>query len=67
MSIYRLLQKMGAKTDHHESDLYVMATPATIEATKTERNRSFFKGNDGKRWIEIPFAFDPFWVKVRIS
>ena len=60
-SIYQTLKNINANLDHHESDLYVECTPQTIEATKSQPNREFFRGTDGKTWIELPFAHKPFW------
>lgn len=64
MEIYYKLLAAGVKIDSHESDLYAEATPEAIELSKNEPNRSFFTSQiDGKRWIEIPFAYMPYWEK----
>jgi hypothetical protein len=65
-SVYARLKAAGAKMDHHESDLYVKATPATIAMTAGYPSRSFFTDSiDKERWIELPFAYTPFWEKKR--
>ncbi len=69
MSVYDALTNAGCKVDHHESDLYVLATKEarTIIAaypTDCQNQSSFVSETDGKRWIEIPFAYDPFWPKT---
>jgi len=61
-SIFEILKERGIPTDHHESDLYVKATPEAIELTKDFESREFFTSNiDGERWIDLPFRYDPFW------
>jgi hypothetical protein len=63
-SVYTDLVKADAKIDHHASDLYVLDTPEArrIIAEHPEHKVEPFKDSiDGKRWLEIPFAYDPFW------
>lgn len=67
MSIYREMLQYGVETDNHESDLYALDTPAARQII-ARAGRSFdrtitrFRSQvDGRVWIEIPFAFDPFW------
>ena len=69
-SLYPRLVEAGCEIDHHESDLYVKATPqarAIILAWEAEtgiKNRETFKSAiDGSPWYDIPFAYDPFWSK----
>lgn len=66
--LYERLTEAGCKTDSWQSDLYVLKTPealAVIEAFEAEggiTNRSeFVSQKDGRRWIELPFAYSPFW------
>jgi hypothetical protein len=62
-SVYDRLVAAGCNIDHHESDLYVEATPEARAITAGEKNRSFFRSQvDGKTWIDIPFAYAPFWA-----
>lgn len=62
MSIYEKLLAAGCTMDNHESDLYVKATMKACAMTKGQPGRSFFRSQtDGTLWIEIPFAYDPFW------
>jgi hypothetical protein len=59
---YAACVKAGCTIDHHESDLYILATPQAIGLTAGEPNRSFFTSQvDGKRWIDIPFGYTPYW------
>jgi hypothetical protein len=66
MQLYDELVKSGIELDHHESDLYVLDTPAAREvlqayAAKGAAFRWFKSEIDKRMWIEIPFAFDPWW------
>lgn len=61
--IYAALKAAGCELDHHESDLYVKATPEAIRLTAGEPNRSFFTSHDGSRWIDLPFKYTPFWER----
>ena len=62
-SLYQILVAIGAEIDSHASDLYVKSTPRSIGLVQlSEKNYSTFKSNiDGETWIDIPFAYDPFW------
>jgi hypothetical protein len=63
-TIYQALKAAGARIENHESDLYVLATPKVLELVKRHPawngNGRMFK-SEGKAWLEIPFAYDPFW------
>lgn len=62
-SLYQILVAIGAEIDSHASDLYVKSTPEVLALVQlSEKNYSTFKSNiDGETWIDIPFAYDPFW------
>ena len=64
-SLYTLLLEAGCKLDNHESDLYVLDTPearAIIEAHGTGVPCAAFRSQvDGKRWLDLPFHFAPWW------
>jgi hypothetical protein len=67
LSVYRELLEAGCDLDHHESDLYIRNTPEARDILAARprakvRGRHFV-GTDGNCWIEIPFAYDPFWEK----
>jgi hypothetical protein len=64
-SLYQDLKAAGLPTDHHESDLYVIDTPAAraLIAKHGKRGSGFTSQIDGKRWLDVPFAYDPFWAK----
>lgn len=67
-----LKEKLGltdADFDSHESDLYVINTPAVRAYLKANYDRwsncTFFVSRvTGKGMIDIPFANDDFWEKV---
>lgn len=58
----------GVEIDHHESDLYVKVTPESrkiVDAYEFRCNVTTFRSRiDGTTWYDIPFAFDPFWIKA---
>jgi hypothetical protein len=74
MALYDELIAAGVKVDSHESDLYFEGTPearAILEKPEHEQWRKSAKGfvhNDPKRlgsdlrwWVEVPFAYEPWW------
>jgi hypothetical protein len=69
MSLYEQMKAAGIPMDNHESDLYVLATPearalvSRYRAADGRRARvSIFQSPlDGQPWLEVPFAFDPWW------
>jgi hypothetical protein len=65
-SLYDKLKAAGQQLDHHQSDLYVRWTPEADAIIRAHggpeaKNARAFTGTDGLRWIDIPFAYDPFW------
>jgi len=60
-TLYERLLAAGAKLDSHESDLYVRidAASAPFAAELADKARHF--QHEGEQWVEIPFAYDPFW------
>ncbi len=62
MTLYQELKDAGCELDSHESDLYVLATAkAMLIVTKHPVGYSCFIGNDGKRWLDLPFMYSPWW------
>jgi len=61
MTVYEELKAAGCKMDSHESDLYVEFTEEVAKILPKYDITYTYIGNG---WIEIPFAFDPFWEKV---
>ena len=57
----------GVEIDHHESDLYVPVNDVTqriIEAYEFKSNvQRFVSQIDRTLWYDIPFAYDPFWLR----
>jgi hypothetical protein len=69
-SFYETVKKLipPSEIDHHESDLYVRDTPlARTIIRQFGMNSVDFKGTDGQRWIDVLFAYAPFWDKKRRS
>jgi hypothetical protein len=60
MELYDALIAAGCEIDSHESDLYVKATLVA----ESGRLRSFFTHQvTGETWIDVPFAYLPWWEK----
>lgn len=69
-SLYEAIKAAGIETDHHESDLYFPATDESMEILRrypmSHKNSVPFTCNTtGKRWIDVPFQYDPFWEKAQ--
>lgn len=68
-TIYQQMVEAGAEIDNHKSDLYVKSTPKTREIIRgyeyLNSVTTFTSQIDGQLWMDIPFAFDPFWEEVR--
>ena len=60
---YKALKALGVPMDSHESDLYVRATPEAVALVKASGwSHMFFQSQiDGQTWIDVAFAFEPFW------
>ena len=66
-TIYEAMKRLDIPMDSHESDLYVKMTPGSIAICKAFNayNTSLFRSEiDHSTWIDIPFAYQPFWDKV---
>ena len=70
-SLYQALVDIGAKMDHHESDLYVLCGPEVIQVLNAYPEfaragvRSFWSSVPGEvpsLWFDIPFQYEPFWA-----
>ena len=64
-TLYEDLVAAGIPTDHHESDLYVLDTPEAraLLAKHSKQGSGFVSQIDRRRWLDVPFAYDPFWAK----
>lgn len=67
-TLYQELKAAGFELDKRESDLYVLDTPEARAIITKPRHKtlgqnmtSFICQRDGRRWLEVPFAYDPFW------
>jgi hypothetical protein len=74
-TLYERLTAAGCEVSNHYSDLYASYTPeaaAIIDEWRKDHNLtngwgmcSFFTNQvEGGRWVDIPFAFDPYWEEV---
>jgi hypothetical protein len=62
-TIFQAVVAAKIPRDHHESDLYIKATPAARELLKRYKHSfsAFTSQIDGSLWFDVPFAFDPWW------
>lgn len=68
MSLYTEIVAAGIETDSHESDLYFPATPEArriLARWTLEAGNAVYFQHATKRttWIDVPFAFDPWWAR----
>lgn len=68
-TLYADLVAAGCKVDSHESDLYVEATPKARAIIRAHGSIGIPFTNQapdgpGGTWLEIPFAYAPFWEKT---
>lgn len=65
MSLYEELLAAGIPLDSHESDLYALVTSdSRVIVARSEHGCSTFISNiDGKLWFDLPFAYDPWWIR----
>ena len=61
--VYDALIDAGCKVEGHESDLFVEETPESMDVLNKLGivPDKFKESKSGKPWLEIPFAFKPFW------
>lgn len=69
MTLYDEIKQANVPMDHHESDLYFLATPESRKILdkypdKKQNSKCFISQIDNQIWIDVPFAFQPFWDKV---
>jgi hypothetical protein len=82
MSIYEDMKEAGVEMDNHYSDLYVEANAKALkildkpEHEVHKKNARYFEsgvvnlgnGLQGRKlWIDIPFAFDPWWKEKGLA
>lgn len=70
-SIYEAMLRAGVEIDHHMSDLYVPATTTTLAIldcypTHKANVERFWNQASGSLWLDIPFAYAPFWDRVAL-
>ena len=74
MSLYTELRDAGCTLDSHYSDLYVRDTPLargiirnhwSAHGWPAKELSTFISQVDLRRWIDLPFMYDPFWEARR--
>lgn len=71
-SLYEALILAGIEVENHESNLYFPRTEQTLAILKQfplqKANAETFTNqatpHKGEAWIDVPFAYKPFWDKV---
>lgn len=70
MTLYTDLKAARLDLDNHESDLYVRDTPEARAILAVHGKRvdghnvqRFTSQIDGKPWLDIPFAYTPWWER----
>jgi len=63
MTTYDKLREAGCEIDSHESDLYVISTKKAHAILREDGQRGtyFISPKDRRLWIEVPFAYSPWW------
>jgi hypothetical protein len=65
-NLYDELVAAGCMIDHHESDLYVQLTPTAVRILERyplnhRSARPFNHTTRAEVWLDIPFAYLPWW------
>lgn len=71
-TLFQKVVAAGLEFDSHESDLYIKNSTAahTIleEFPLNKKNtRTFQSKVDGGLWLDVPFAYEPFWIKRKMQ
>lgn len=61
MTLYDELVAAGCTLDHHESDLYVLATPEAWNIIRKYPYGFTRFRSEGRNWIDLPFMYSPWW------
>lgn len=63
MTLYQRIKEAGIEHSNHYSDLYIPSTPENRAILKEfgAPVESFWNNETKTRWLDIPFAYDPYW------
>lgn len=66
LTLHAAIVAAGITTDHHESDLYFPVSPVAVTILDGYPDhkaiaKRFVSNTDGKAWVDVPFAYEPFW------
>lgn len=66
MSLFTEMLAAGVEVDSHESDLYVKASATASAVLRRHPAQAanalyFWDRTGGGMWIDVPFAYDPWW------
>lgn len=68
-SLYELCVEAGLTIDHHESDLYIKDCTAArvLLSTHGQHFEIFLSEVDGVVWLDVLFAYQPYWDKPTLT
>lgn len=66
MSLYKTLKEAGIEVSNHESDLYFPRTKESMDILskfplEMQNSKGFLNRITNEIWIDVPFAYDPYW------
>jgi hypothetical protein len=67
--LFEAVTALGIEYSSWQSDLYLPATQAVIALVKHHGHHftTFHNNIDGSLWIDVPFAYSPFWISHNAS
>ena len=66
MSLYSDAVELSLVIDHQDGDLYLLDSPAARWLVINHKLRPVLRrGTGARKWLELPFLYDPYWHKLR--
>jgi hypothetical protein len=67
-TLYEEAQRLNLVQGNHESDLHLLDVQEARELVRqfprhAKQTRFFVSAIDRQPWLDVPFAFDPFWTQ----
>jgi len=69
-TLFEAIKAAGIEYDYYQSDLFFRVTDESSDILK--RYPQYYAGagmfySKGSAWYDVPFAYDPFWEKLKRS
>lgn len=67
-TLFEAIKAAGIEYDYYQSDLFFRCTHESREILKQYPAQAISAGifySRGSAWYDVPFAYDPFWGKVK--